>query len=119
MDAEGDAAVGDDDERGLGWGFRCVVGVDAVGVGGTNGDRRQYVSWIYEVDFARAVRWLIEHEMEGAVNLAAPGPGPNREFRRRLRRVVPGRLLAAGFAFQFPEWEGAAADLCQRWREGR
>jgi NAD dependent epimerase/dehydratase family enzyme len=99
--------------------FDVLLGLTRWGLGGTNGDRRQYVSWILEVDFARAVRWLIEHEMEGAVNLAAPGPGPNREFRRRLRRVVPGRLLAAGFAFQFPEWEGAAADLCRRWREGR
>jgi uncharacterized protein (TIGR01777 family) len=132
--------------------FDVLLGLTRWGLGGANGDGRQYVSWIHEVDFVRAVRWLIEHEMAGAVNLAAPGPVPNREFMRGLRRawgtrvglpatrwmlevgalvmgtetelilksrrVVPGRLLAAGFAFEFPEWEGAAADLCRRWRGG-
>jgi NAD dependent epimerase/dehydratase family enzyme len=34
----------------------------------------------------------------------------------KSRRVVPGRLLTAGFQFQFPEWPGAARDLVDRWR---
>jgi uncharacterized protein (TIGR01777 family) len=34
----------------------------------------------------------------------------------KSRRVVPDRVLQAGFAFQFPTWAQAARDLCQRWR---
>jgi NAD dependent epimerase/dehydratase family enzyme len=34
----------------------------------------------------------------------------------KSRRVVPGRLLEAGFEFQFPEWPAAAGNLVQRWR---
>ena len=42
-------------------------------------DGRQYVSWIHDDDFVRAVSLLIEHEeMAGPVNLAAPGPCPSR-----------------------------------------
>ena len=58
------------------------------GLGGTAGDGRQYISWVHDLDFIRAVNWLIEHdELEGAVNIAAPNPLPNREFMRALRRA--------------------------------
>jgi NAD dependent epimerase/dehydratase family enzyme len=39
------------------------------------------------------------------------------ELILKSRRVVPGRLLAGGFAFEFPDWANAAMDLCRRWRE--
>lgn len=122
------------------------------GLGGRAGDGRQYVSWIHDQDFIRSVLWLIEHdELDGPINLAAPGPVPNAEFMQILRdawgvriglpatewmleigafflrtetelilksrRVVPGRLLQSGFAFEFPTWTDAAHDLCTRWRE--
>lgn len=38
------------------------------------------------------------------------------ELVLKSRRVVPGRLLDAGFAFRFPAWPDAAQDLCARWR---
>jgi uncharacterized protein len=38
------------------------------------------------------------------------------ELILKSRRVVPGRLLAAGFVFQFATWSEAAQDLCSRWR---
>jgi uncharacterized protein len=38
------------------------------------------------------------------------------ELILKSRRVVPGRLLERGFAFQFPDWRNAAADLVARWR---
>ncbi len=41
------------------------------------------------------------------------------ELIRKSRRVVPGKLLASGFAFKFPTWPETARDLCQRWRETR
>ena len=58
------------------------------GLGGQNGSGRQFVSWIHETDFVRAIYWLIEHEsLSGPVNLAAPHPLPNAEFMRELRRA--------------------------------
>ena len=39
------------------------------------------------------------------------------ELVLKSRRVVPGRLLAAGFRFGFPEWREAARDLVGQWRE--
>ena len=121
------------------------------GLGGTAGDGRQYVSWIHEHDFIRAVYWLIERrDMDGVVNLASPNPLPYKDFMAALRRawgtrlglpatrwmlelgaffmrtetelalksrrVVPGRLLGAGFSFEYPNWPEAAAELCARWR---
>ena len=40
------------------------------------------------------------------------------ELMLKSRRVVPGRLLDAGFTFEHPDWPTAAADLVARWREG-
>jgi NAD dependent epimerase/dehydratase family enzyme len=120
------------------------------GLGGPQGPGTQYVSWIHEADFTRAIDLLIaREEFTGVVNLASPNPLPNRDFMQALRdawgvrfglavpewlleigavlmqteselvlksrRVVPGRLLAAGFQFVFPDWPTAARDLVARW----
>ncbi|HEX6084225.1 MAG TPA: TIGR01777 family oxidoreductase [Thermoanaerobaculia bacterium] len=54
---------------------------------GRFGDGRQYMSWIHERDFVRAIRWLIENDLEGAVNLAAPEPLPCEAFLSELREA--------------------------------
>ena len=41
------------------------------------------------------------------------------ELVLKSRRVVPGRLLQAGFGFDFPTWAEAAADLWQRQQDRR
>jgi hypothetical protein len=77
--------------------FGVLSNLVRVGLGGTQGNGRQYVSWMHEADFARAVEFLIEHEeMEGPVNLAAPNPLPNREFMAALREAwdMPNGLWA-------------------------
>ncbi len=57
-------------------------------LGGQAGDGRQYVSWVHDVDVVRAIYWLIEHhEVDGAVNIAAPEPLPNADFMRALREA--------------------------------
>jgi uncharacterized protein (TIGR01777 family) len=38
------------------------------------------------------------------------------ELVLKSRRVIPGRLLQAGFDFHFPQWRGACHDLVERWR---
>jgi uncharacterized protein len=59
-----------------------------LGLGGTLGDGRQFVSWIHVADFARSVEWLIEHEaLSGAINCSSPNPLPNAEFMRIFREV--------------------------------
>jgi uncharacterized protein (TIGR01777 family) len=68
--------------------FDTLLRLVRFGLGGQSGDGRQYVSWIHEEDFVRAVSWLIEHdELAGAINLAAPNPLPNSEFMRALREA--------------------------------
>jgi NAD dependent epimerase/dehydratase family enzyme len=39
------------------------------------------------------------------------------ELILKSRRVVPARLLEAGFQFRLPEWPEAARELVQRWCE--
>jgi uncharacterized protein (TIGR01777 family) len=68
------------------------------GLGGRAGDGRQFVSWVHERDFVRAVLWLIDHEeMSGPVNIASPNPIPNAEFMSILRSAwgMPVGLPAA------------------------
>jgi NAD dependent epimerase/dehydratase family enzyme len=38
------------------------------------------------------------------------------ELVLKSRRVIPGRLVEAGFQFQFAEWNTAAQNLVGRWR---
>jgi len=134
--------------------FDVLLGLVRRGLGGQVGDGRQYISWIHDSDFVRAILRLIkDEEFSGVVNLASPSPLPNAEFMRILReawgtkiglpaprlileiaaffmrteselvlksrRVVPSRLLEAGFQFTFPDWAEAAQDLCRRWRKIR
>jgi uncharacterized protein (TIGR01777 family) len=131
--------------------FAVLLNLVRFSVGGTQGNGRQFVSWIHELDFARAVEFLIARaDIDGPVNIASPNPLPNREFMAVLRdawgmpnglpapaplielaaiflcteselvlksrRVIPGRLLEAGFQFRFPHWPEAAEDLVERWR---
>ena len=80
--------------------FDILLRLVRFGLGGQAGDGRQYMSWIHDVDFVRAVMWLIEQEeLEGPVNLAAPNPLTNAEFMRVLRS-------AWGLSFGLPatEW---------------
>jgi uncharacterized protein (TIGR01777 family) len=55
-----------------------------------------------------ASRWMLE---VGAFFLRT-----ETELVLKSRRVVPGRLLASGFRFDFPTWTEAAVDLCRRVR---
>ncbi len=73
--------------------FDLLLRLVRFGLGGRNGDGRQFVSWIHQRDFVRAVCWLIEHpELSGVLNLAAPNPLPNAEFMSALRDAWGRRL---------------------------
>ncbi|MBK9264750.1 MAG: DUF1731 domain-containing protein [Polyangiaceae bacterium] len=131
--------------------FDVMSGLVRFGLGGSAAGGNQFVSWIHDKDFVRAIEFLMAHEeMDGPVNVASPGPLPYNDFMRAMRdawgirlglpatkwmleigawamrtdtelvlksrRVVPGRLLEKGFAFDFTEWSKAAKDLVARWR---
>ncbi|QKW48721.1 TIGR01777 family oxidoreductase [Streptomyces buecherae] len=134
--------------------FDVLSWLARLGLGGPVAGGAQYVSWIHDHDFVRAVEFLIDRDdFSGPVNLAAPAPLPQRAFMRALRaawgapvglpatrwmaelgafalrsdtelllksrRVVPGRLLEAGFTFDHARWPQAAEDLVRRARGGR
>lgn len=56
------------------------------GFGGVAGGGRQWISWIHISDWARAVRFLIEEELDGPFNLCAPEPAQQREMSQELVR---------------------------------
>lgn len=73
--------------------FDTLLGLVRRRLGGPAGGGRQYVSWVHETDFVRAVRWLITREdLSGPVNVASPHPLPNAEFMRELRRACGVRV---------------------------
>ena len=58
-------------------------------LGGRMGSGKQFVSWLHQSDFCRAVEWVINHaEVSGPVNLAAPHPIPNAEMMRLFRELT-------------------------------
>ena len=57
-------------------------------LGGAWGSGLQFMSWIHEEDFLRAVEFLLgREEISGVVNLASPGPLPNEQFLSQLRNA--------------------------------
>jgi uncharacterized protein (TIGR01777 family) len=73
------------------------------GLGGKMGNGRQYVSWIHEIDFCRAIEWLTDHQaLQGAINITAPNPVSNAEMMKLLRQVcrVPIGLPAADWMLE-------------------
>ncbi len=66
--------------------FDVLMGLVKRGLGGKAGSGQQYVSWIHDEDFIRAVEFLIDDpSMDGAVNVGSPHPLPNVEFMAALR----------------------------------
>jgi uncharacterized protein (TIGR01777 family) len=134
--------------------FETLLNLVRLGLGGRSGSGEQFVSWIHDLDFVRALEFLIARtDLEGSINITSPNPLPNRDFMAALRqasgvpiglpatawmleigafflrtetelilksrRVVPRRLVEAGFGFQVPDWNTAAANLVQRWRSNQ
>ncbi|UUV22642.1 TIGR01777 family oxidoreductase [Paenimyroides aestuarii] len=59
-----------------------------LGFGGKLGNGNQFVSWIHELDFARAIAFIIDKELTGNINLVAPKPERNIDFMKKLRQAV-------------------------------
>jgi uncharacterized protein (TIGR01777 family) len=131
--------------------FETLLNLVRARLGGKAASGEQFVSWVHESDFVRAIDFLFAHEdLDGCVNVCSPCPLPNEDFMLALRqawgtgiglpaakwmlevgaiflrtetelilksrRVIPQRLLEAGFEFNFADWPQAAGDLVERWR---
>ncbi|MEP7366716.1 MAG: TIGR01777 family oxidoreductase [Acidobacteriota bacterium] len=73
------------DRRGA---FDILSGLTRMGLGGRQGSGKQYVSWIHELDFVRAIEWLLAREdLSGVVNIASPNPLTNEQFMHGLRQA--------------------------------
>jgi uncharacterized protein (TIGR01777 family) len=59
-----------------------------LGLGGRFGSGRQWWSWIDGADEVAAIRFLLEHDVRGPVNLTAPGPVTNAELTKVLGHVL-------------------------------
>lgn len=73
---------------------------------GRFGDGKQWMSWIHERDFVRAVRFLIDHRLEGSVNVAAPNPVQNTAFLRELQEAWGSHIAipTIGPVLEFGAW---------------
>ena len=113
------------------------------GLGGRLGTGRQWMSWISIADQVAALRFLIDRDLDGPVDLTAPEPVTNADYTRALgqalhrpallvapaaalrlvlggladeaalvsQRVLPARLVKAGFRFRHPDLASALADV--------
>jgi uncharacterized protein len=113
------------------------------GLGSPLGKGNQWFSWIHVEDLVEITLFLIDGQLSGPFNCAAPHPVTNQELTRELgkalgrptflpkvpgfalklvmgemgsvllkgQKVVPGRLLEAGFVFRHPTIAGALEDL--------
>ena len=75
-----------------GGGFSVMSRLARWGLGGPEASGRQFISWIHDLDYCRAIERLLHEpeltdETNRIVNLSAPGPLPNRDFFRILRRA--------------------------------
>src|SRR5262249_20141898 len=59
-----------------------------LGLGGRFGAGRQWWSWISIDDEIGAIRYLIDQEISGPVNLTGPEPVTNADFTRALGTVL-------------------------------
>ena len=58
------------------------------GLGGKVGNGNQFVSWIHELDFAKAIDFIIDKKLTGNINVVSSKPERNIDFMRKLRQAV-------------------------------
>jgi uncharacterized protein (TIGR01777 family) len=85
----------------------------SLGVAGRLGSGRQYMPWISLADELAAIRFLLEHEVSGAVNLTGPEPVRNAELIATLARLLhrPAIVPTPGFALRIALGEFAQDTL--------
>jgi len=93
--------------------FAVLATLARRGLGGTQGDGRQYVSWIHEHDFVAAIDFLIARDDLSVREPERASTAPNKDFFAELRRALgvrvglpaPAWLLELGAIFMRTETE--------------
>ena len=68
--------------------FDYLLWLVRLGLGGTAGHGKQYISWIHYLDFISSLEFIINNaHIEGAVNICSPNPLPNKAFMKILRQA--------------------------------
>ncbi len=71
-----------------------------LGLGGSQGNGRQMVSWIHEQDAARSTEWLLNHEeLSGIYNCTSPRAITNTDLMRTIRKACH-----MPFGLPAPKW---------------
>jgi len=80
--------------------FPRLLNLVKCGLGGTQGDGKQYVSWVHEQDAANCTEWLMDHEeLEGVINCTAPEPVKNAALMSAIRNAY-----GVPFGLPAPAW---------------
>ena len=90
--------------------LRRMVPLFRLALGGRLGRGRQYWPWVALDDEVGAIRWLLDHDVRGPVNLTGPRPVTNAEFTRSLGEavhrpaVLPGATVRARSSCSGGSW---------------
>ena len=114
--------------------LKLMIRATKLGFSAVLGSGEQWISWIHMEDVIRAVKFIIENQMLGVVNLVSPNPVRQKDiaaelaraYRRPLikipaslfkllgeqgrffissQRVIPERLIFMNFQFLYPDLE--------------
>lgn len=82
--------------------FEKLIRLTRLGLGGRLGTGRQLWSFIALTDEVAALRFCLDHPLEGPVNLVAPMPVTNADAVRELARLLhrPAKLPVPSFALR-------------------
>lgn len=70
------------------------------GLGGKQGNGKQHVAWVHELDVARITEWVLQHpDHKGIYNCTAPMPVTNKVMMQSLRQSCGAR-----FGLPAPKW---------------
>lgn len=96
--------------------FDPILRTLRLGVGGPLGSGSAWWSWISLPDEVRAIRFLLEEDIEGPVNLVSPQPVPNAQLIRAIGRELhrPALLPAPAIALKLALGEFADEVLASR-----
>ena len=80
--------------------FPRLLNLVKFGLGGRQGDGRQYVNWVHEQDAIHTIEWLLNHEgIKGIVNCTAPHTVTNEELMHSIRKAY-----GIPFGLPTPAW---------------
>lgn len=66
-----------------------ILPVFKLGLGGTMGSGKQYISWIHIEDMVGIINFLLTApQIKGAVNMTSPTPVTNKEFSKTFAKVL-------------------------------